>query len=111
MEPSKKLAAALTDSGMTPADFARAMKTDPQTINNWLNRGAPAKHSFKAGKVLRQDPAWLCLTQKEYEALNGSKKPKLEQQKAKQFSDAMRTLSPDQFDLVLQLVSQFRPKS
>lgn len=59
MKAGKKLKQAIEDSRMNQAEFSRAMGVDPQTVQNWINRGIAAKHSFKAGRLLGRNPEWL----------------------------------------------------
>lgn len=51
----KKFAAALTVSGIKPADLARELKVLPQRINHWKKRGVSARYSQKVAKLLGVD--------------------------------------------------------
>jgi len=51
---------ALKQKGITQAEFARKMGTEPQNVNQWKTRGGiPRDHFIKACNVLGVNPAWL----------------------------------------------------
>lgn len=65
MKAGQKLKKAIDDSPYTQADFARLMDVEPQAVRNWINRGIPARDSFKAGRILGKNPEWLALDDKD----------------------------------------------
>lgn len=61
MTPAQKFTKSLEESPFTPAQFARLMDVEPQTIQNWKSRGIPARLTFQIAKLLGKDPQWLML--------------------------------------------------
>jgi transcriptional regulator with XRE-family HTH domain len=56
----ERLNLALKQKGISQAEFARKMSTEPQNVNLWKVRGGiPRAHFIKACDVLDVDPAWL----------------------------------------------------
>jgi len=56
----ERLDLALKQKGISQAEFARKMSTEPQNVNLWKVRGGiPRAHFIKACDVLDVDPAWL----------------------------------------------------
>ena len=47
-----KLRIALNKKNIRPADFARLMNLNPQTVTHWLNRGIPHKNLLQVASML-----------------------------------------------------------
>jgi hypothetical protein len=56
MESSPDLRELITAAGMKPADFARKMDEEPQTVHHWFSRGVPLEKRSKAGAILNYGP-------------------------------------------------------
>jgi len=59
IEEKKKgeaLRRAIERSPHSPADIARLFRVTPQAVNNWLKRGASAKHGAELGTLLDIEP-------------------------------------------------------
>lgn len=108
MKAGEKLRSSLKECGLENNEFGRLMglpnddKLGPN-VQNWIKRGIPAKHAFKAGRILGKDPEWLCFDD---EDLPDNYHPR-EVAEAEAATRLYETLTERQRELVSNIVREF----